>query len=49
MDGVLTPKVILVYAPACPGVPFVVTPTLYYVPSGVSENLSGCPALEESD
>ena len=55
MDGVLTPKVILVYAPTCPGIPFVVTPVLYCVPpvvnvpSGVSENLNGCPELEESD
>ena len=36
----------LVYAPACPGVPFVVTPVLYSepppnVPLAVTENLNG--------
>ena len=52
--GELCGTVILVYAPAEPGVPFVVTPSVYSDPPPcdpllVVENLSGWLELELSD
>ena len=53
MDGVVEPITISV-VPFEPGVPVVVTPVVYSVPpvvlgpSGVSDNLNGCPVFEAS-